>query len=166
AEFGLTPIGSDAGRADAAGAAIAPATTRDVVRRLMEDMRRSYERAGGGETGAFPILAAPSSPYLRAASVRDDTSSLRRIAETWWSTVFSETNRRSAICALRRPSATRASTSSSRGVRPAGLARVARRGPRGRPRSPRTRSLRAMMEAAAAGPHHATPPQHCGHCAG
>ena len=80
----------------------------------MEDMRRSYERAGGGETGAFPILGPPSSPYLRAASVRDDTSSLRRIADTWWSTVFSETKRRSAICALRRPSATRASTSSSR----------------------------------------------------
>ena len=43
------------------------------------------------------------------------------MAETWWAIVRSEANRRAAISALRRPSATSASTSSSRAVSPAGL---------------------------------------------
>ena len=51
------------------------------------------------------------------------------MAETWWATVFSERNSRPAISALRSPSATSATTSSSRVVSPAGFSRVAARGP-------------------------------------
>ena len=61
-----------------------------------------------------------------------------------------ETNRRSAISALRRPSATSARTSSSRVVSSASFARVVGRGPRGRSRTPNSRSSRATI--AASGP--------------
>ena len=50
------------------------------------------------------------------------------MAETWWATVFSETNSRSAISALRRPSATSASDLELARRQPGGV--VARRGPR------------------------------------
>ena len=56
--------------------------------------------------------------------------SLRRIAPTWWSMVLDDTNSRSAICLLRSPCSTSASTSTSRGVRFAGFSRVVRRRPR------------------------------------
>ena len=91
--------------------------------------------------------SAPRRVAARAASDRVRTPSLARIDETWWSTVLGETNRRWAMSALRRPSATRARTSISRGVRWAGLARVAGRGPRDRPRTPRSRSWRATLVA-------------------
>src|SRR6266542_1699660 len=54
--------------------------------------------------------------------------------------------------AFRRPAAASSSTSSSRGVRLAGLRRVATRGPRGRPRTPRSRRRRATMLAAGRAP--------------
>jgi hypothetical protein len=66
----------------------------------------------------------PSRSAFAPASPRLETSSLRSTAETWWLTVFSDTTRRSAICALRSPSASSASTSTSRAVRPAGFSRV------------------------------------------
>ena len=77
--------------------------------------------------------ASPSRTASALASARERAPSLRKIAETWWSTVRWETKRRSAISELRRPRATRFSTSNSRAVRPAGFARVARCGPRGQP---------------------------------
>ena len=71
-----------------------------------------------------------------AASALVWTPSLARMAETWWSTVLGETNRRRAMSALRSPSLTSASTSVSLAVRLAGLALVEGRGPRARPRAP------------------------------
>ena len=50
--------------------------------------------------GATPRLRAPSPPPRRAMAHRGSD----RIAETWWSTVFVETDRRLAITELRRPS--------------------------------------------------------------
>src|SRR3984885_8796433 len=57
--------------------------------------------------------------------------SLRRIEETWWSTVFCDRKSRSAISLLRSPPARRVRTWSSRGVRLAGFARGVGRWPRG-----------------------------------
>ena len=78
--------------------------------------------------GTIRRCSRPSRTASAAASPRVWTSSLRRIAETWWSTVLCDTTRRSAISALRMPSASSASTSSSRPVRPAGFSRVRARG--------------------------------------
>ena len=66
-----------------------------------------------------------------AAAARFGSPSFLSTDETWWSTVFSERNKRSASWAFVRPCANRASTSNSRAVCPAGLARVCCRGPRG-----------------------------------
>src|SRR6516165_2838195 len=85
--------------------------------------------------GEEPELAGFGRGLAAAAN-----ASLRRIADTWWSIVFRDTTSRSAISPLRRPSATRASTSCSRAVKPAGFDRVAGRGPRGSPRAPRPRN--------------------------
>ncbi len=77
--------------------------------------------------------------FLRAiatASARDDTPSFARIAETWWSTVLVETNRRFAMTELRRPSDKSARISVSRFVRPNELLRVDFRERRGMPRTP------------------------------
>jgi hypothetical protein len=83
-----------------------------------------------------------------AASPRVWTPNLARMAETWCSTVSAEMNRRSAISALRSPSATRARTSSSLVVRLAGLALVAGLGPRASPRTPSSRSRRRAVPGA------------------
>ena len=83
-----------------------------------------------------------------AASPRVLTSSFRRMADTWWVTVFSDTTRRLAIWVLRSPAASSGRTSSSRAVNPAGFARVCGRGPLGRRRAPRWRSRRATIAAA------------------
>jgi hypothetical protein len=90
----------------------------------------------------------PSRRAAVTASPRVRASSLRRIEATWWSTVLTERKSRSAMSELRRPSARRRSTSSSRPVRPAALVRVARRGPRGSPRAPSSRRRRATKAAA------------------
>ena len=82
-------------------------------------------------------LAMPRRAASRAAWPRLPTPSLRRIADTWWCTVFSDRNSRAAISALDIPSASSASTSTSRRVSRAGLVSVSRRGPRGTPRAPR-----------------------------
>ena len=107
--------------------------------------------------GSLPLLRpgprSPGQPSIPrraaalAASARLRTPSLARMAETWWSTVLVETNRRWAMSALRSPSVTSASTSVSLAVRLAGLARVEGRGPRARPRTPSSRSLRATAAA-------------------
>ena len=71
--------------------------------------RRASEeppRLGGGAYLSWPAM--PSRAAAAAASPRVRTSSLRRIAETWWSTVLAERNSRSAISALRSPWATSA----------------------------------------------------------
>ena len=100
-----------------------------------------------------PGAAAPGQPSMpsRAAALAASalvwTPSLARMAETWWSTVLGETNRRRAMSALRSPSLTSASTSVSLAVRLAGLALVEGRGPRARPRAPSSRSLRATAAA-------------------
>ena len=73
-------------------------------------------------------LQQPSLAAAAAASPRVRTSSLRRIAETWWSTVRGETTRRAATSAFLSPSATSCRTSSSRPVRPRDV--LARRRPR------------------------------------
>src|SRR5207344_3044429 len=101
----------------------------------LRDIGRSAQIAGRSypsSSTSARLAAATASPRVRA-------SSLRRIAETWWSTVFSERTRCSAIWALRSPSASRVRTSSSRAVSPAGFSRVLGRGPRGTPRAPRSR---------------------------
>ena len=69
-----------------------------------------------------------------------------------WSTVRRERYSCCAISALRRPSAMSASTSVSRGVRPAAFSRVARRGPRVTPLAPRARSRRDASCAAGRAP--------------
>ena len=61
----------------------------------------------------MPICAASA-----VARPRLGASSLRRIADTWWSTVRTDTTSRSAISAFCRPSPTSARTSSSRGRQP------------------------------------------------
>ena len=86
------------------------------------------------------------------ASPRVRASSFRRIAETWWSTVRRETTRRSAISALRSPSDTSASTSSSRAVNCAAFSRVEARGPRGTSRTPCRRSRCATTVASGRAP--------------
>ena len=94
----------------------------------------------------------PSRSAAALASPRVRTPSLRRIAETWWSTVFSERNSRSAMSALRRPSADELEhLELARGQAGRVLARRAR-GPRGRPRAPRSRRRRATIAAAGRAP--------------
>src|SRR4051794_25778939 len=95
----------------------------------------------------MPRRAASAPAWLRV-----ETPSLRRTAETWWAAVFSDTKSRPAISALRSPSATSATTSSSRAVSPAGFSRVAARGPRRVSRAPRSRSARGMRRGGAAAP--------------
>src|SRR3954471_9015020 len=95
----------------------------------------------GSAWGVLPILA----PYLGSLYVRDDPQSqgrgdrpgagrLAELAQHRRDMVpdgFSDKKSRCATSALERPSASRPSTSTSRGVSPAGLARLAGRGPRG-----------------------------------
>ena len=87
-----------------------------------------------------------------AASLRVRTSSLSRIADTWWSAVLGEITRRAAISALVSPSTSSASTSSWRSVSPAGLARVAADRPRGMLFTPSSRSLPRNSAATARAP--------------
>ena len=100
---------------------------------------RGYDRPGAATSARLPMLGRavtevgaardPSRPLPpRRASA---TPSLRRIAETWWSTVRVERTSSEAISAFRFPAARSCSTSTSRAVSAAGLARVAGRGPRG-----------------------------------
>jgi hypothetical protein len=63
-------------------------------------------------------LSRPSRWAIAAASPRPVTPSLARILETWTLAVFGVMNSAWPICWLVRPSATSASTSASRGVRP------------------------------------------------
>ena len=116
--------------------------TPGSTRRAEQPRRASRLRSGQAEA---PRLGHG----LAAASERP---SLPRIADTWWSTVLGETTSRSAISALRSPSARSGSTSSWRAVRPAGFSRVCGRGPRGTPRSPSSRSRRAAIAAAGRAP--------------
>ena len=84
----------------------------------------------------------PSRWASALASPRVRTPSLRRIAETWWPTVFSERNSRSAMSALRRPCADeREHLDLARGE-PGGVLPRRGRGPRGSPRTPRSRRRR------------------------
>jgi hypothetical protein len=55
-----------------------------------------WRPAGARRTNGF-YLVSPSLVASAAAWVRVRTLSLRRIAETWWSTVFSDTTSRWAI---------------------------------------------------------------------
>ena len=57
--------------------------------------------------------------------LRDDTPSLPRTDDTWWSTVLGEITRASAISAFVAPVRSWASTSDSRGVRPSAWLRLA-----------------------------------------
>ena len=81
------------------------------------DLRRRGRRGGGRP---------------RRASVR--------IAETWWSTVRTETTSRAAISALVNPSPSMARTSACRSVSLAGCSRVLSLGPRGTQVTPSARS--------------------------
>ena len=106
-----------------------------------------------GAGGAYLGPASPSRAASALASPRVRTSSLRRIAETWWSTVLRRDEQPLGDLGVAQAPAPRsASTSSSRAVRPAGFCRVAGRGPRGSPRAPRSRSRRATIAAAGAAP--------------
>ena len=78
------------------------------------------------------VQIRPRSAARRATSRRLPASSFVSTADTWCSAVRGETTSRSAISAFESPSESSVSTSSWRGVRPAGLARVERRGPAGR----------------------------------
>ena len=69
-------------------------------------------RLGAGCYRSWPAM--PSRTAAALASPRVRTSSLRRIAETWWATVLSERKSCSAMSAFRSPCATSARTSSSR----------------------------------------------------
>jgi hypothetical protein len=89
----------------------------------------------------------PSLAAFRTASPRLAAPSLRRIADTWLSTVRGDTNSLCAISALRSPSATSARISLSRAVNPAGFVRVEGLGPR---RMSRTPSARRRLETIAA----------------
>lgn len=125
----------------------ASATSTDVLRPRLVSRRVDVAVADRGERGRCQLPDAVPSPRRRAAaaaSLRVRTSSFRRIAETWWSTVRCERKSRSAMSLLRRPSPTSERTSSSRPVRPAGFARAAGRGT---PRAPSARSLRATIAA-------------------
>src|SRR5262249_21242162 len=81
---------------------------------------------GGGSGIGMPSWAA-----MATARARLGTPSLRSTAETWWPTVFSDSRNWPASSALDSPRPSHCSTSSSRAVSPAGLSRVAGRGPRG-----------------------------------
>ena len=104
-------------------------------------MRREVAEGTGGKARAghrpglhhLGVFEKPEPAAAAAASARVRTPSLRRIAETWWSTVRVETTSSSAISALRFPAATRRARRPPR-VRPAGFARVAGAGPAGRRR--------------------------------
>src|SRR6266851_4526480 len=89
----------------------------------------------------------PSLVAAATASPRERTPSLASTADTWWSTVFSATNSRRAMSALRRPSTRRPRTFSWRLVMPQGFCRVRSCAPRGMSRTPLARSLRRMMAA-------------------
>jgi O-acetylserine/cysteine efflux transporter len=136
AAAGAAVFGDPAGVVQAAGAA---AILTGIALSSLPLLRA---RPGPPDQASIPSRAAAP-----AASARLRTPSLARMAETWWSTVLVETTRRWAMSALRKPSATRARTSVSLGVRLAGLARVEGRGPRDRPRAPRSRSWRATLVA-------------------
>ena len=94
----------------------------------------------------------PSRAATATASPRVRTSSLRRIADTWWSTVRRETKRRSAISALRRPLARSRGPRAPGPVKCPALAVVERRGPRATPRTPRSRNRRATIRASGPAP--------------
>src|SRR4030095_7768776 len=89
----------------------------------------------------------PRRRAMAAASRRLCTPSLASRLVTCTLAVLSLMNSCSAIWRLERPSTSRRSTSSSLAVRLAGLARVAGRGPLGRPPAPPSPSLRAGAEA-------------------
>src|SRR3954453_7232621 len=85
-----------------------------------------------GTSGNVPrSVNIPARRAAATAAERFPSPSLRRIAETWWSTVLGERNRRPASSALVHPSASSASTSSSREVSPAAFCCARPRGPRG-----------------------------------
>src|SRR5215207_175940 len=104
------------------------------------------------EASAYLGPVIPSRAASAAAWPRECTSSLPRIAETWWSTVLWETNSRSAISELPSPWLRSTSTSTCRGVRLAVFWRVPGRRPRGSPRAPRARRRLATMAAAGRAP--------------
>src|SRR5207237_10180046 len=66
------------------------------------------ERHPGPEIGGTTQIGAEGYLTWAAAWPRVLTPSLARMAETWWSTVFVERKRRSAISPLVRPAATMA----------------------------------------------------------
>ena len=82
---------------------------------LARTRTRREPQLGGPPRGLAPV---PAPSFISTAA-------------TWCSAVRCETTSRSAISAFVRPSATSTSTSSWRAVSPAGLARVALRGPLG-----------------------------------
>jgi hypothetical protein len=75
------------------------------------------------DRGAQPTM--PSATPRRTASRRLATSSFDSSADTWWSTVLVEMNKRCAISAFVDPSARNFRISTSRLVRPAGLVSAA-----------------------------------------
>lgn len=99
--------------------------------------------ASGGELG--PVR--PRGAACALASPRVRPPSLRKVADTWLSTVRVERPSCAAILALVSPTDSSRSTSVSRRVRPAGFAAMAGRGPRRTPCSPRARSCRATTAA-------------------
>ena len=102
----------------------------------------SWRRRGG--------LLGKQIKFIRAAHRLGPRARIEFIstAETWCSTVLGLVESRSAISPLLRPSARRGRTSSWRLVSPCGFARVWGRGPRGRPRAPRSWSRRRAISTA------------------
>ena len=84
------------------------------------------DRASGG--CPYFYLMRPEWMAMEAASARVPASSLARTAPTWWSTVFGEMNRRSAISLLLNPSAMSARTSNCRSRQSRGVLSRARSG--------------------------------------
>src|SRR3954449_10754660 len=112
----ITASGSAGAAGSAAAGAAAPSRHPKVSRaarsRLMArtafPVRRELQQ-GQRSTMRRRAALAPAWPRVW-------TSSLRRIADTWWTIVRSEVTRRWAIWPLRSPSATSSSTSRSRFV--------------------------------------------------
>src|SRR4051794_11673836 len=89
---------------------------------------RSMPRSSPIATHGRVYRSAPRRAAAAPASRRDATPSFASTAETWWSTVLGVMTSAAAISAFVAPEAIRASTSTWRGVRPAGPAREAGRG--------------------------------------
>ena len=88
-------------------------------------------QAVGPRRSAVSARNRSRAPAAARAACRDGTPSFCSTAETWWSTVRTETTSRAAISALVRPSASRRRISTWRPVSPAGLRRVVGLRPRG-----------------------------------